>query len=112
MRFARASSMHRLDDFLVEWERWSAELLESTISFRVLALLSSQHDNQFVAGRHYRRARHLRRSACRRKMVPTNTRSESLSPLPARHRRHLPHLERSSHPIAEDRLGDTAPAPA
>ena len=46
MRFARANAMHRLDDFLLEWERWSAELLESTISFPVLAYYRSQHDNQ------------------------------------------------------------------
>ncbi len=46
LRFARANAMPRLDDFLVEWERWSAELLESTISFPVLAYYRSQHDNQ------------------------------------------------------------------
>ncbi len=50
MRFARAGAMHRLDDFLVEWERWSAELLESTISFPVLAYYRSQHDNQSWLG--------------------------------------------------------------
>lgn len=31
---------------LAEWERWSAELLESQISFPVLAYYRSQHDNQ------------------------------------------------------------------
>lgn len=31
---------------LREWERWSAELLESHISFPVLAFYRSQHDNQ------------------------------------------------------------------
>jgi Ion channel len=31
---------------LEEWERWSAELLESHISFPVLAFYRSQHDNQ------------------------------------------------------------------
>jgi len=31
---------------LTEWERWSAELLESHISFPVLAFYRSQHDNQ------------------------------------------------------------------
>ena len=50
LRFARAKAMHRLDDFLIEWERWSAELLESTISFPVLAYYRSQHDNQSWLG--------------------------------------------------------------
>ncbi|MCU1277503.1 MAG: hypothetical protein JWM53_1049 [bacterium] len=31
---------------LAEWERWSAELLETQISFPVLAYYRSQHDNQ------------------------------------------------------------------
>ena len=35
-----------LDALLAEWERWSAELLESHISFPVLAFYRSQHDNQ------------------------------------------------------------------
>jgi hypothetical protein len=40
-----------LGDLLSEWERWSAELLESHVSFPVLAYYRSQHDNQsWVAG--------------------------------------------------------------
>ena len=35
-----------LGQLLREWERWSAELLESHISFPVLAFYRSQHDNQ------------------------------------------------------------------
>lgn len=35
-----------LRDLLSGWERWSAELLESHISFPVLAYYRSQHDNQ------------------------------------------------------------------
>ena len=35
-----------LGKLLQEWERWSAELLESHISFPVLAFYRSQHDNQ------------------------------------------------------------------
>ncbi|MBV8206882.1 MAG: two pore domain potassium channel family protein [Acidobacteria bacterium] len=31
---------------LIEWERWSAELLESHMSYPVLAYFRSQHDNQ------------------------------------------------------------------
>ena len=36
----------RADAFLAEWERWSAELLESHLSFPVLSFYRSQHDNQ------------------------------------------------------------------
>ncbi len=40
-----------LVDLLRDWERWAAELLESHISFPVLAFYRSQHDNQsWVAG--------------------------------------------------------------
>jgi hypothetical protein len=35
-----------LDPFLAEWERWAAELLESTLSYPVLGYYRSQHDNQ------------------------------------------------------------------
>jgi len=35
-----------LRDLLREWERWSAELLESHVSFPVLSYFRSQHDNQ------------------------------------------------------------------
>jgi Ion channel len=35
-----------LNSFLAEWERWSAELLESCLSFPMLAYYRSQHDNQ------------------------------------------------------------------
>jgi hypothetical protein len=46
LRLARAKSMHTADSFLVEWEQWSAELLESHLSFPVLSYYRSQHDNQ------------------------------------------------------------------
>jgi Ion channel len=45
-RLARYSDIARLDRFLEEWERWSAEVLESHISFPVLSYYRSQHDNQ------------------------------------------------------------------
>ncbi len=45
-RLARFSNLDRLDEFLGEWERWAAEVLESHISFPVLSLYRSQHDNQ------------------------------------------------------------------
>lgn len=35
-----------LRDLLHDWERWSAELLESHVSFPVLSYFRSQHDNQ------------------------------------------------------------------
>ena len=35
-----------LRELLREWERWSAELLESQISFAALSYFRSQHDNQ------------------------------------------------------------------
>lgn len=46
LRAARAQSIRTLDNFLGEWERWAAELLESQLSFPVLAYYRSQHDNQ------------------------------------------------------------------
>ena len=39
-----------LGDLLREWERWSAELLESHLSYPVLAYFRSQHDNQSWIG--------------------------------------------------------------
>jgi Ion channel len=48
---------HRLDNtfedlnrLLSEWERWSAELLESHLSYPVLCYFRSQHDNQSWLG--------------------------------------------------------------
>jgi hypothetical protein len=37
-------------EVLAEWERWSAELLESHLSFPVLSYYRSQHDNQSWLG--------------------------------------------------------------
>jgi hypothetical protein len=39
-----------LGPVLVEWERWSAELLESHLSYPVLSYYRSQHDNQSWVG--------------------------------------------------------------
>ena len=36
--------------FLIEWERWAAELLESHLSFPVLSFYRSQHENQSWVG--------------------------------------------------------------
>ncbi len=35
-----------VEQFLHDWERWSAELMESLLSYPVLAYFRSQHDNQ------------------------------------------------------------------
>lgn len=45
-RHAGASAEAVLQSLLVEWERWSAELLESHISYPQLCFFRSQHDNQ------------------------------------------------------------------
>ena len=39
-----------LDEVLRDWERWAAELLESQISYPVLAFFRSQHSNQSWVG--------------------------------------------------------------
>ncbi|MGA2582290.1 MAG: potassium channel family protein [Tepidisphaeraceae bacterium] len=46
LRAARTGSCSTLEPFLGEWERWAAEVLESQLSFPVLAYYRSQHDNQ------------------------------------------------------------------
>src|SRR3989441_1989822 len=45
-RYGRGESLSALPRLLEEWERWSAELLESHISYPVLGYFRSQHDNQ------------------------------------------------------------------
>jgi hypothetical protein len=45
-RLAKADSLSQMDNLLWEWESWSADLLESQLSFPVLAFYRSQHDNQ------------------------------------------------------------------
>jgi len=42
--------LHHLDRFLHEWERWTAELMESHLSYPVLAYFRSQHANQSWLG--------------------------------------------------------------
>jgi Ion channel len=41
-----AGDPEALGHLLLDWERWSAQVLESQISFPVLAYFRSQHDNQ------------------------------------------------------------------
>ncbi len=45
-RLAHAGNVAAVGPFLVEWERWAGELLESHISFPVLSYYRSQHNNQ------------------------------------------------------------------
>ena len=45
-RYSKRGALASLDVFLAEWERWSAELLESHLSYPVLSYYRSQHDNQ------------------------------------------------------------------
>lgn len=45
-RHAECGSTEELTELLREWERWSAELMESHLSYPVLSYFRSQHDNQ------------------------------------------------------------------
>jgi hypothetical protein len=45
-RHGHENGLHDLGQFLNLWERWSSELLESHLSYPVLAYFRSQHDNQ------------------------------------------------------------------
>ena len=46
LRHARGGDLAQLDSVLREWETWGAELLESQLSYPMLAFYRSQHDNQ------------------------------------------------------------------
>lgn len=45
-RHAYPHGLDALHDLLVTWEHWSADLMESHLSYPVLAFFRSQHDNQ------------------------------------------------------------------
>ncbi len=45
-RHGRAGNMEELDKLLGDWEVWSADLMESHLSYPVLCFFRSQHDNQ------------------------------------------------------------------
>lgn len=45
-RYGQHQNQEALSQFLYEWERWSAELLESHLSYPSLAYYRSLHDNQ------------------------------------------------------------------
>jgi hypothetical protein len=46
IRHAEGDGLKELDELLCEWQQWSAELLESQLSYPMLAFYRSQHDNQ------------------------------------------------------------------
>ncbi len=46
VRHGHEHGMEALRQVLFEWEQWSAELMESHLSYPVLAYFRSQHDNQ------------------------------------------------------------------
>jgi voltage-gated potassium channel Kch len=46
LRHADAQSLPDLDNLFQEWQQWSAELMESQLSYPMLAFYRSQHDNQ------------------------------------------------------------------
>jgi hypothetical protein len=50
LRAARGGDCHAMVIFLADWERWSAEVLESHLSYPVLSYYRSQHDNQSWLG--------------------------------------------------------------
>lgn len=50
VRHAEGESLHELEDLLHEWQQWCAELMESQLSYPMLAFYRSQHDNQSWLG--------------------------------------------------------------
>jgi hypothetical protein len=46
IRHADGQSMEELEDLLQDWQQWCAELMESQLSYPMLAFYRSQHDNQ------------------------------------------------------------------
>jgi hypothetical protein len=46
VRHAEGQGLRELEDLLREWQQWCAELIESQLSYPMLAYYRSQHDNQ------------------------------------------------------------------
>jgi hypothetical protein len=46
VRHAEGQSLPELEDLLHDWQQWCAELMESQLSYPMLAFYRSQHDNQ------------------------------------------------------------------
>jgi hypothetical protein len=49
-RYAREDGAAGLERFLHDWEHWTADMMESHISYPVLSFFRSQHDNQSWLG--------------------------------------------------------------
>ncbi len=49
-RLGRERDLQSVNPFLTDWEAWAAELLESHLSYPVLAFFRSQHENQSWLG--------------------------------------------------------------
>jgi hypothetical protein len=49
-RYLQDEDLGSIKDLLAEWERWSADLLESHLSYPVLAYFRSQHERQSWVG--------------------------------------------------------------
>src|SRR3989442_6923345 len=45
-RVARSGDLSHLDGFFADWEQWCSDLLESHLSYPVIAYFRSQHQNQ------------------------------------------------------------------
>jgi voltage-gated potassium channel Kch len=45
-RHTQPQSVEALEDYLKDWEKWSAELMESHLSYPVLCYFRSQHNNE------------------------------------------------------------------
>jgi hypothetical protein len=45
-RLGREQALPALDGFLADWETWSADVMESHLSYPILALFRSQHEDQ------------------------------------------------------------------
>src|SRR4029077_3081452 len=45
-RHTQPKSVEALEQYLRDWERWSAELMESHLSYPVLCYFRSQHNNE------------------------------------------------------------------
>ena len=50
LRHIHRDDLSELDRHFYDWERWSAELLESLLSYPILAFFRSHHDNQSWLG--------------------------------------------------------------
>ncbi len=45
-RLSRDQNLAGLDDYFADWEAWAADIMESHLSYPILAMLRSQHEDQ------------------------------------------------------------------